>query len=171
MDELTQISTFDDVSPYLQGLGHEGAPPFAVILDFDGLAWLNSYRGHPGGDEALIKIAVRLTEIAETCGGKVFRSGDDEFLLLTHCAANDALSLAKEAMEAIKSLRIPYMRLGEPKGVATVSAIVFPSPRALGSKPDRLQGFIETCFKAEKARGCSKRNLLIDLSAEAISWD
>lgn len=78
--------------------------PFAVIwIDLDRFKKINESFGHPGGDEVIRKLAVRLRRV----GGRaeISRMGGDEFVLLVpECDRLQAEQFARELTGAVEEL-------------------------------------------------------------------
>jgi diguanylate cyclase (GGDEF)-like protein len=118
LDELTGVLSHRALS--------RGIEPgvFAVLVDVDGLTWVNDQGGHINGDRALVLVADALSHLVPR---NVFRVGGDEFLLILPAANLEAaLSVATQAVEGVRALGIPYRRIDQPSCVRLeVNAVVF----------------------------------------------
>lgn len=81
----------------------------AMLLDVDYFKEFNDQYGHLEGDHCLQRIAEALQGLAEEFGGKIYRYGGDEFLLIVEESSKKACEqLAKELPKRIEALRIPH---------------------------------------------------------------
>jgi len=86
---------------------------FAVLVDVDGLIWVNDDRGHVAGDEVLARVAGALALLVQDL---VFRVGGDEFLLVLP-DGKDALEVGRRAVETVRALDIPFSAKPMPQRV------------------------------------------------------
>ena len=81
----------------------------ALLLDVDYFKEFNDQYGHLEGDHCLQKIAGVLQELAGEFGGKTYRYGGDEFLLILEEPSKEACDqVAKELPKRIEALKIPH---------------------------------------------------------------
>jgi len=95
-------------------------PVSLILLDLDGLKQINDTYGHRSGDAALRHVAltmlatVREVDICARYGGEEF------VVILTQCAADDAIQVAERLREAIASTPVPNIgQVTASLGVAT----------------------------------------------------
>ena len=90
-DALTGLSNRGALYTYLDTLHAQAKPaPFATLfLDLDRFKIINDSLGHAVGDQLLIEVARRLTEIIGT-DGTAYRLGGDEFILITEVPISEA---------------------------------------------------------------------------------
>ncbi|MCO6442243.1 MAG: DUF1631 family protein [Nitrococcus mobilis] len=162
-DELVRFATHDPLTGCLNRKalqkaleqlpsGREARNQWRALLYFalDGFKVINSTLGHEAGDELLQQVADQLREsIAER--GCVARMGGDEFaVLLEHCSANEARTLAEQQRLALYERR--FARDGES---LTVSASIGVVPFTLESRSPKelLKDADEACLAAKNAGG------------------
>ena len=97
--------------------------PFALLLiDLDGFKEINDSLGHPTGDELLVGIGRRLTDLAPQ-GSTLVRLGGDEFALLLPSTGQQAAMAFGTAV--CEELRKPYRSaFGELRISASVGVTV-----------------------------------------------
>jgi len=79
-----------------------------VIVDIDGMKYINDSQGHLAGDDALVKVAQAI-ETSIRKGDAVFRIGGDEFaIIMPYCAAGHPAT----TMERIQSPGAPSFSWG-----------------------------------------------------------
>ncbi len=107
-DVLTGLPTHHDLVPSLAG-----DAPLALLVDTDGLIWINDQFGHQAGDRALTTVAAELKRCsARVERSSVLRVGGDEFLVpLPSLGIDDALTMASDIVLHVRALEIPYRRL------------------------------------------------------------
>ena len=130
-DELQRLSLVDlqfrgrncDVLDALTGLPSRRAldpsiadgAPIALLVDLDGLIWLNDQFGLEVGDRALVTIA---TALAHTFGTValtgIFRVAGDTFLVVLP-GLDDGMAAASRVVQAVRELNIPYRRTDRPE--------------------------------------------------------
>jgi diguanylate cyclase (GGDEF)-like protein len=140
VDELTGLPTNKDLPDYL---GDAGTPATlgAVLVDVDGLRWMNDTHGHLEVDALLVKIARWLDGHARRENGRVFRVAGEEFLLLLPGRdVPTAYAKAKELVAECPTLKLPYGRHDGSRSIAAVSAIAFAAAADLASE---LPGILE----------------------------
>jgi diguanylate cyclase (GGDEF)-like protein len=108
------------------------APPGAdhvhavLMLDLNGFKAVNDVYGHPQGDDVLIEVARRLSEIVRQ-GDLLARLGGDEFAIIARHiagpeAANSVALRAMKSLEATIDVRSTRHRIGTGIGIALVPA-------------------------------------------------
>ncbi len=76
-----------------------GAPPVAMLLDFDRFTEINDAFGRPSGDYVIERIAERLTAVSG--GALVGRLGSDEFVVVLEDSTVDAALALAQSIQAI----------------------------------------------------------------------
>ncbi|MGF1711407.1 GGDEF domain-containing protein [Vibrio kagoshimensis] len=103
-DSLTRISNRYCFNQYIQGCKKNSIDELTVMmLDLNGFKKINDTYGHAAGDQLLIEVAKKLSELLTNKTQKLFRLGGDEFVILLE-GRFDILkteSLAKEIQEAV----------------------------------------------------------------------
>ena len=96
---------------------------FAVAMfDVDNFKLYNDTYGHTRGDDALIKVAQALNDVASKYGVFVGRYGGEEFLLIVEGQAASAISIiVDDCMRAVRSLHIQHKHNSN-HGYVTLSA-------------------------------------------------
>lgn len=102
-DELTRLNNRNAYEDSLKELAETGLPEDLIYLicDLNGLKAVNDTFGHSEGDELLIHAAGCLSK-AFSPGGKVFRTGGDEFVVLFRGSRED-FGLMLDALESMRS--------------------------------------------------------------------
>jgi diguanylate cyclase (GGDEF)-like protein len=107
-----------------------GAPLSLILMDVDSFKAYNDAYGHPGGDEALKRVATALAASLGRAGDLVARYGGEEFVaLLPGMAAPDAHVVAERLRDLVEGLGVRHSASATAR-VLTVSAGVatfFPS--------------------------------------------
>ncbi len=92
-DELTGLNNrraFNLTAPReLQRTRRDGKGVALMMIDVDFFKRYNDRYGHLAGDDALVRVADRLRELAQRGGDFVFRMGGEEFAVLLHVASAD----------------------------------------------------------------------------------
>ncbi|NOH95644.1 GGDEF domain-containing protein [Vibrio sp. 99-70-13A1] len=103
-DSLTRISNRYCFNQYIQNCKKTALEELTVMmLDLNGFKRINDTYGHAAGDQLLIEVAGKLSELLPTKTQRLFRLGGDEFVILLE-GKFDILkteSLAKEIQEAV----------------------------------------------------------------------
>lgn len=132
-----------------------------VLVDVDGLIWLNDYEGFAAGDNALISVGGVVGRAAERAGGAAYRVGGEEFLISAEgLELADGVTLANQIVAEVRALQIPYQRTDRPsrKLVEVNAAIVQISQPALlagigeHGLGGELRENVEEAIYAEKQR-------------------
>jgi diguanylate cyclase (GGDEF)-like protein len=137
-----------------------------LFLDLDRFKQINDSYGHAAGDQMLVEIGRRLTQVFRE-NDLVARLGGDEFaVLLEHLNARDEMvRLADKALQAIKQ---PYA-FDEHLFYSGASIGIAVSPDD-GSDPDRLIQLADTAMYATKQdEGSSYRFVSDDMPADAAA--
>ena len=82
-------------------------PLVAVLVDLDDFKWVNDTLGHAVGDQVLVTVARRLTELVR--GGLVARLGGDEFVGLLDWAGADSQRLQDAGRMLTTALAAPII--------------------------------------------------------------
>ncbi|APW37707.1 hypothetical protein RD110_11275 [Rhodoferax koreense] len=130
-----------------------GAPLALLHLDVDRFKQINDKHGHAVGDALLRELARRFKEIARETD-TVGRLGSDEFaLLLPHCSAQQAASVAERLCEAARE---PVHALGAVlQAGASLGIAISPDD---GSDVDTLMRHADTAMYQAKTSGRSGAN-------------
>jgi len=122
--------------------------PGLVLLDLDGFKRINDSLGHPIGDELLIEVAHRLSNLAPP-NSTVVRLGGDEFaILLADVNEPSALAVSQAVREELSQ---PYVTSRGPLSV-TASIGVCLAPRVERSASEILRN-ADVALYAAKAAG------------------
>jgi len=148
-DPLTGLAnrrTFDErLRHELVRSGRAGQPLSLVLADIDHFKMVNDTHGHLVGDQVLVEVAARLTELARM-GDLVARVGGEEFAwILTETDAGDAIAAAERARVAIRETPFPEV------GSLTISLGV--STAIERSDADRLVGQADDALYWVKQNG------------------
>lgn len=101
----------------------EDTPIGVIFLDLDGFKLVNDRFGHHVGDELLVEVGKRLTELTRSADSAA-RFGGDEFVLLVRNGAQGTEALARRLVEA---MRFPFvLRCGDVVATASVGYALFP---------------------------------------------
>lgn len=114
-DNLAHLPLFNELPRLGASLleNEEKKPVAAIIIDIDGLIWLNDSFGFEDGDAAIAKLGKWLGKMADINGGKAFRIRGEEFLLLISSYENETITdFAEYLVNESKKLAIPYSRNG-----------------------------------------------------------
>ncbi len=122
-DTLTGLYNRQYYETEIDRLQHSRLFPISIIMiDVDGLKWVNDHRGHQAGDELLQRVA-GLLKSAFRPEDMVARMGGDEFVvvlpLTAEPAARQAISRLEEILEKHNQLFSPEQKLGLSMGTAT----------------------------------------------------
>jgi diguanylate cyclase (GGDEF)-like protein/PAS domain S-box-containing protein len=128
--------------------GKTYAHPVGVLfVDLDRFKLINDTLGHAAGDELLIQVAERLTEIVDQ-GDVVGRMGGDEFAIVTVRGEAHAESIAQRI---VQSFNEPF-RLSSDEVTVTTSVGISLFPRD-GSIPDELLRKADNALYVAKMHG------------------
>ena len=126
-DEMTRLYNRRSYDEDLNNLRKEGLDPNFVLfsIDINGLKRANDTNGHAAGDELIKAAAICLTSVAGP-NGKVYRTGGDEFMIITSIETPDTLKIAiKEKTKKWKgiytqnlALSVGYASLKETPGAS-----------------------------------------------------
>jgi diguanylate cyclase (GGDEF)-like protein len=114
-DGLTKIGNRRRFEEFLSGEWHR-ATRFKteislILLDIDHFKLFNDTYGHLIGDECLQKVAEALAETIKRPTDLVARFGGEEFaIILGGTDSEGAITIAKQAIENIKNLKIPHSK-------------------------------------------------------------
>jgi diguanylate cyclase (GGDEF)-like protein len=73
-----------------------------VMLDLDGFKQYNDTFGHPAGDALLHRLGGRLEQVAGQHSASAFRTGGDEFCVLSRCEPANAERLLNDTIAALE---------------------------------------------------------------------
>jgi diguanylate cyclase (GGDEF)-like protein/PAS domain S-box-containing protein len=121
-DPLTGLPNRLTLQSYLARLLKETRPVSVALFDLDGFKDVNDTLGHSTGDQLLVEVGRRLTEVA-AARGRVCRLGGDEFVVVLPDCGDPRI--AAEVVEAMLArLAEPYevndhvLHLGGSAGIA-----------------------------------------------------
>ncbi|WP_276354742.1 putative bifunctional diguanylate cyclase/phosphodiesterase [Cohnella caldifontis] len=137
---------------------------FALLwLDLDRFKTINDSMGHAFGDQLLVAVADRLTNIAEK-PERLFRMGGDEFTLLLPDVAK-AVKAEEAAERLMEAFRQPF-RIGPSAFHVSVSVgiALFPDD---GSSLDLLQQNADTAMYSAKESGNGWKRYLPEMNRKA----
>lgn len=103
----------------------EGLPAALLVLDLNGFKDVNDQLGHKAGDNVLVTIAGRLTQIVGE-RGEAFRIGGDEFSVVLNagCDEAEALEIARSIASGVSE---PISLYGESRKIgASIGVAGFP---------------------------------------------
>ncbi|GAA5523947.1 hypothetical protein Maes01_00496 [Microbulbifer aestuariivivens] len=121
LDELTGIPSRRAYSRYLLTLGSKYT---IAVVDIDHFKKLNDTHGHQVGDQALRMVAAK---IARYCGGRAFRYGGEEFVVVMRGANRER---AEKALERMRKKIADY-----PMGIRAANR-----PKKAGAKGRKNRG-------------------------------
>ncbi|MFT9817267.1 GGDEF domain-containing protein [Lysinibacillus sp. NPDC056185] len=122
-DTLTNLPNRRAFNNKLTQIGQQLSKPTSLsvmMIDIDFFKNLNDYYGHLQGDEALIKVAALLEEIAEKYNAFAARWGGEEFVIVSQHAAKFSEHVCEEILEEVRNLNIRHER-SEVADIVTVS--------------------------------------------------
>lgn len=104
-DDLTGVGNRRMMSRYfsnVQSTLEDGHPIAALMIDLDGFKQVNDDFGHETGDEVIVSVARRLSQLVRD-DEALIRTGGDEFLVLTNrrTASEDLQQLAQQLVQAV----------------------------------------------------------------------
>lgn len=175
-DQLTglpnRVSLLADLDEMLRPLeGVQTQPMSLALLDLDGFKAVNDTLGHAMGDRVLVEVARRLSGVAV---GRVYRLGDDEFVL---SASGRGETTFIESVEALLTALEPEFVVGNSSVFLGASAGVVeglddqPDASALLAQADlalqdakRTGGHRASCFMPDmRAKAQARQQLDLEL--------
>lgn len=157
VDGLTGIAnrrTFDETLAR-EWLDHRrrGAPLALVLGDVDHFKAYNDACGHPAGDDVLRQVAAVLSGSGRRATDLAARYGGEEFaLLMRDTTASGALAMAREVLDALRTIEIPHPRSSAAAHV-TLSLGVATRVPADGLEPGDLLRAADAALYRAKAEG------------------
>lgn len=135
----------------------------AILLDIDGLRFVNDELGHLAGDDVLRRLGRWLAQEAELLAAEVFRIAGDKFLLLLRGRTiHDATTIANTLVSRCTSLRLPNASRAAAPDALAISAVVFIGDPDV---PVQLRAVIEKLtndlYRAELAAGRTHSNVVL----------
>ncbi|AVK83126.1 GGDEF domain-containing protein [Lysinibacillus sp. B2A1] len=110
-DSLTNLPNRRAFNNKLTQIGqqlHKAKNITVMMIDIDFFKNFNDYYGHLQGDEALIKVAAVLDEIAGKYNAFAARWGGEEFVIISQHASKFAEHVCEEILEEVRSLNIRH---------------------------------------------------------------
>ena len=155
-DGLTNLINrrhFDEVGPLkLQDAKRLSSNFHCVLLDIDFFKEYNDYYGHPKGDEVLIAIANKLTQVLRRSTDQVFRVGGEEFaIILLGNKSEEIRHITQSIHSGIKELNIMHEK-------STISNLLTISIGVAALEPSLHESFASLYSKADKALYSAKES-------------
>jgi diguanylate cyclase (GGDEF)-like protein len=124
-DKLTTLANRHYFDSYLQQqwslMKRLNKPLSLLMCDIDFFKQYNDTFGHHAGDECLIQIAQVFKNVVKRDTDLIARYGGEEFAIIIPDSSNEAATkIAKEVVEAVRSLQISHSRPDE-KDIVTIS--------------------------------------------------
>ncbi|WP_416397226.1 diguanylate cyclase [Allohahella sp. A8] len=108
----------------------DGLPLSLLMIDIDHFKLYNDHYGHPVGDRCINAVAQALQHVVHRSSDLLARYGGEEFAILISGSKDvDILQIARNCLEAVRSLNIPHACVEEGDhvtislGVCTMSAV------------------------------------------------
>ena len=163
-DPLTNLANRRHFNAVMARVSQDGRFEGAFILvDIDHFKRVNDVHGHGVGDQVLVEVARRLTEVVRADDDLVVRWGGEELLVLARSkAARHAEQLALRVLRAIGDT--PF-RLGavQLRVTASVGFAHFPLPPPAGPVPwERAINLVDLALYTAKKEG---RNAAVGITA------
>jgi diguanylate cyclase (GGDEF)-like protein len=168
-DGLTGLPMVEDVALALV----EGAAPFGVFVDIDGLAHATHHFGYAHSDEVIVRVA---EVVAGACRGfaqsQVFRIDGDEFLAIVPEASHgDALDLARSIIAKISALGLEYARRDVPsRRHVTANAVVSRVTAALAPQIRAVREWSADHVWRAKAEDAGRTEVVVDAGESLPAW-
>ncbi|GGD65871.1 EAL domain-containing protein [Paenibacillus nasutitermitis] len=122
-----------------------------MFIDLDRFKIINDTLGHSAGDQFLMMVAQRLSDVLES-DGKAFRIGGDEFvIMLTGSSHAQAELVAEKILQAFKS---PFVLKGQEVHSTTSIGMSLSSPENLDA--ESLMKHADTAMHQAKEQGRNK---------------
>lgn len=153
-DTLTNLPNRRAFNNKLTQIGQQLSKPKSLsvmMIDIDFFKNLNDYYGHLQGDEALIKVAALLDEIAEKYNAFAARWGGEEFVIVSQHAAKFSEHVCEEILEEVRNLNIRH----EHSKVADIVTVSIGMCHAKISNSEQLK---TCCELADLALYTAKQN-------------
>ncbi|KOS62621.1 diguanylate cyclase [Lysinibacillus sp. FJAT-14222] len=153
-DTLTNLPNRRAFNNKLTQIGQQLSKPKSIsvmMIDIDFFKNFNDYYGHLQGDEALIKVAALLDEIAEKYNAFAARWGGEEFVIVSQHAAKFSEHVCEEILEEVRNLNIRHER-------SKVADIVTVSIGMCHVKISNIEHLKTCCKLADQALYTAKQN-------------
>ena len=119
------------------------------VIDVDHFKMLNDTQGHAAGDRSLCAIAETLSAVLRDPDDMLARIGGEEFAAIVLCDSPDAaLSLARDMMEAVRSLHLPNTT---PIGNTVTISIGLADSRSAAVQEEMMRSADEALYQAKRA--------------------
>ena len=159
-DELTDLVTRPRFSAHVNAVldahWRSELRPTLIQINIDRFKNINDSLGHDSANRLLVRLAERLTEVADCFGGVVGRAGGDEFIVLDS-TTHDEQDASTRAATIAAALSRP-IHLGETSMFVTASIGVAVAPRNRTISADELLRRADIATHRAKADG---RNRII----------
>lgn len=154
IDPDTGLMRRDGFVDALQAAQHAGIRGVVALLDLDHFKQINDAWGHEVGDKVLKEAARRMESSLHAAGGFLSRWGGDEFLVFLPMAAERAVALIQDCMDA---LRRP-MHFGGMPADACINVTLSAGVAALPQKGavDNVFRLVDVAMYAAKTNGRDK---------------
>lgn len=131
--------------------------PAVIFLDLDRFKTVNNGKGYSAGDQVLVEVAKRLSEVVGP-GGTVGRVGGDEFAIVVAAVAgeDEARAVSRQvawALEAPIELAAARVFLSASQGIAVASP---------GEPAERVLSKADIAMRAAKATGSARPQVADD---------
>ncbi|MGN4126244.1 GGDEF domain-containing protein [Lysinibacillus sphaericus] len=153
-DSLTNLPNrraFNDKLEHMVQQHNKSKTLTFMIIDIDFFKNFNDYYGHLHGDEALIKVAGLLDEIALKYNAFVARWGGEEFVIVSQHAQHFAEHVCEEILEEVRNLKIRHEH-------SPIADVVTVSIGMCHAKVFNLQHIQTCCALADQALYTVKQN-------------
>lgn len=124
-------------------------PLVAVLVDLDDFKQVNDTLGHAVGDQVLVAMASRFSELAGN--GLVARLGGDEFVGLLHWPAADSRALQRTARKLADTLAAPIRVAGH--GIAVTASVGLAAVAGAADLDDLVGSADAAMYRAKSTRG------------------
>jgi diguanylate cyclase (GGDEF)-like protein/PAS domain S-box-containing protein len=163
-----RVALVDRLAQALVALARRTGRVGLLFIDLDGFKEINDSLGHDAGDQVLVEVGRRLTDVARR-GDTVARLGGDEFVLLcAHSGDGDDLRLIADRV--VRALRAPLMVDGRDLAVTgSLGVVVTDDPHV---DPGELLRRADIAMYAAKRGGRDRFHVFdagIDLGGESAT--
>ena len=132
-----------------------------MMLDVDHFKRFNDIHGHHGGDDALIKVAAKLSELAREGQDTIARYGGEEFIaILRHTHAGEAVQVAEKFRQGVMDLGLRYQESDS----KVLSITIGLADSTLSNDPEKLIKLADKALYLGKQQG---RNCVVSAASLA----
>ncbi len=147
-DPLTGVGNrraFDEAIQVANSDRSENGHLYMFLIDLDNFKKINDEQGHPRGDLLLQAVASALVTLVPT--GKVTRFGGDEFAIIVSIAPEEAVDLASEICDHIKTIELPPIAFSEESSGSRIRKVSISAGAALLRPDDNSTTWFERADK------------------------